>query len=92
MPYMLWAFELSSTCLGSAEIFLARYRDKSDLFDVYCKSLNIKIYLYLNKENYYHVHDRLIGVITKTFTKQYTEFYFSILTIYKNSLIRNCIN
>ena len=33
-----------STFLDFAEIFYARYRDKSDLFDVYCKSSNIKVY------------------------------------------------
>ena len=34
------------TFMGSSEIFYARYRDKSDLFDVYCKSSNIKVYFF----------------------------------------------
>ena len=31
--------------LDSAEILHAIYRDKSDLFDVYCKSSNTKVYI-----------------------------------------------
>ena len=33
-----------STFLGSAEIFCARYRVKSELFDVYCNSSSIKFF------------------------------------------------
>ena len=35
-----------STFMGSTEIFYARYRDKSGLFEVYCKSSNIKVYFF----------------------------------------------
>ena len=53
----------------------------------------------LPKLHYYHVHDRLIGTVTKTFIHHLltniscnTEHFLSILTICKISSIRNCIN
>ena len=39
---------MHSVHLDSAEILYAIYRDKSDLFDVYCKSSNTKIYFLFN--------------------------------------------
>ena len=37
---------MHSVHLDSAEIFYTIYRDKSDLFDVYCKSSDTKVYFF----------------------------------------------
>ena len=70
-----------------------------NLYVTFCCFHSTNLLFTLPNLHYYNVHDRLMGVITKTIIHHlftniscYTEHFLSILTICKNSLVRNCIN
>ena len=80
--------------MGSTEIFYARYQDKSDLFDVYCKSSNIKVYFftacmsrsvlfiqliyYLRYQNYIGKQSACIFACKKLSAIQLRQFYTAL--------------